>query len=88
MSGRFAPILLKKSSRGDERNFLELPMRFVRRDVRDHVAFQKNDHEPFVLAPWRIPTAELSQNQHLRDFWRHSIFDFLNSIRDQRPVGA
>jgi hypothetical protein len=43
---RFVRILLKKSFRGDERNFLELLMRFVRRDVRDPVAFQKNDHEP------------------------------------------
>src|ERR1700687_1222176 len=44
MNGRFAPILLKKSFGGGERNFLELLMRFVRNEVRDHVASQKNDH--------------------------------------------
>ena len=37
-----------------------------------------------VLAPCSIPAAELSKNQHLRDFWRRSIFDFSNSIRQQR----
>jgi hypothetical protein len=29
---------------GDERNFLGPLMRFARRDVRDHIAYQKNDH--------------------------------------------
>jgi hypothetical protein len=37
------PILLKKSFGGDEREFLRLLMRFVRSDVRDHIASQKND---------------------------------------------
>src|SRR5512136_1206250 len=37
-------ILLQKSFRDDERNFLGPLMRFVRRDVRDHIACQKNDH--------------------------------------------
>src|SRR5215471_8846039 len=31
---------------GNNRNFLELLMRFVRSDVRDHIASQKNDHGP------------------------------------------
>src|ERR1700687_1222174 len=37
-----------------------------------------------VLALWSIPAAKLSKNQHLRDFWRRSIFDFFNSIRQQQ----
>jgi hypothetical protein len=39
---------------------------------------------PFVSALRRIPTVELSKDQHLRDFWGRSIFDFFNSI----PSGA
>ena len=39
-------ILLQKSFGGDERNFLELLMHFVRSDVRDYIASQKNDHGP------------------------------------------
>jgi hypothetical protein len=41
---RFWQILLQKSFGGDERIFLGSLMRFVRRDVRDHIAYQKNDH--------------------------------------------
>jgi hypothetical protein len=37
-------ILLQKSFGGDERNFLGPLMRFVRRDVRDLIAHQKNGH--------------------------------------------
>jgi hypothetical protein len=37
-------IVLQKSFGGDERNFLGPLMRFVRRDVRDHIAYQKNGH--------------------------------------------
>ena len=44
LTGSFAPILLKKSFWGGRRNFLEPLMRFVRDDVRDLVASQKNDH--------------------------------------------
>ena len=43
-NGSFAPILLKKSFWGGERNVLEPLMRFVRDDARDPVASQKNDH--------------------------------------------
>ena len=39
----FGEILLQKSF-GGERNFLGPLMRFARRDVRDHIAYQKNDH--------------------------------------------
>ena len=41
---RCGSILLKKSFGGGERNFLGLLMRFMRGDVRDHVASQQNDH--------------------------------------------
>src|SRR5271170_2090232 len=34
----------------------------------------------FASALGRISTMELSKNQHLRDFWHRSIFDFFNSI--------
>ena len=37
-------IVLQKSFGGDERNFLGPLMRFARRDVRDLIASQKNDH--------------------------------------------
>ena len=40
----FVPILLQKSFGADERNFLGPLTRFVRRDVRDRIAYQKNDH--------------------------------------------
>jgi hypothetical protein len=36
-----APILLKKSVLGDERNFLGSLMRFARDDVRDHIVSPK-----------------------------------------------
>jgi hypothetical protein len=39
-------IVLKKSSWGDERNFLELLMGFTRGDVRDHIDSSKIDHGP------------------------------------------
>ena len=40
----FHLILLQKSFDGDERNFLGPLMRFVRKDVRDLIAHQKNGH--------------------------------------------
>ncbi len=38
------PILLQKSFWGDERKFLEPPMRFTHGDVRDHIVSSKIDH--------------------------------------------
>ena len=40
------PIVLKKSFWGDERNFLELLIRFERGDVRDHIDSSKIDLGP------------------------------------------
>ena len=37
-------MLSKKSFGGNKRNFLKLLMRFVRSDVRDHIASQKIDY--------------------------------------------
>ena len=39
-------MLSKKSFGGNKRNFIKLLMRFVRSDVRDQIASQKNDHGP------------------------------------------
>jgi hypothetical protein len=45
-TSEFDPMLSKKSFGGNKRNFLKLLMRFVRSDMRDHIASQKNDHGP------------------------------------------
>src|SRR5436190_7812740 len=37
-----------------------------------------------VLALLRASTASVSKSQHLRDFWRRTIFDFFNSIGHSR----
>jgi hypothetical protein len=39
-------MLSKKDFEGNKRNFLELLMRFVRGDLRDHIVSHKNDHGP------------------------------------------
>jgi hypothetical protein len=77
---------LKKSFGGGERNFLELLMSFARSDV-GIPRFSEKRPRTFVLALWGIPAAELSKNQHLRDFWRRSIFDFFSSIGQKRRLG-
>src|SRR5271170_1273106 len=41
----------------------------------------------FASALGRISTMELSKNQHLRDFWHRSIFDFFNTIDPKRTSG-
>jgi hypothetical protein len=46
--------------------------------------FSEKRPRTFVSAIWSIPAAALSKNQHLRDFWRRSIFDFFNSIDPNR----
>jgi hypothetical protein len=46
VKGGFAPIVLKKSFLGDERDFLEPLMHFMRGDVRDHIVSRKSDHGP------------------------------------------
>ena len=39
-------MLSKKFFGGNKQNFLKLLTRFVRSDVRDHIAYQKNDPGP------------------------------------------
>src|SRR6202161_1046931 len=46
--------------------------------------FSEKRPRTFVLALCSIPAADLSKNQHLRDFWSFSIFDFFNSIDSMR----
>jgi hypothetical protein len=55
---RFGSMLSKKSFGGNKRNFLKLLMRFVRSDVRVHIASQKNDHGPSYRTLKSIATAE------------------------------
>jgi hypothetical protein len=43
---RFWRILLQKSFLTGDGNFSEPLMRFVRRDVRDHIGSHKKDHGP------------------------------------------
>jgi hypothetical protein len=40
----YPPILLQKSSWGEEQKFLQPLMRFTRGDVRDHIVSSKIDH--------------------------------------------
>ncbi len=51
------PIVLKKSSWGDDQNFSGLLMRFARGDMRDHIVSHKNDHgasyECYGVLQWR-----------------------------------
>jgi hypothetical protein len=47
IDARFGSILSKKSFWGNRRNYLEPLTRFVRIDVRDQIASQKNNHEPW-----------------------------------------
>jgi hypothetical protein len=79
---------LKKSFGGGGRNFLEPLMRFVNGGVRDLVASQKNDHGLSYRRYGAPQRQELAKNQHSRDFWGRSIFDFFNSIDPERSLGG
>ena len=69
--------MLKKSFWGDERNFLELLIRFERCDVRDHID-DPNRPPISVMALTTDAAAERSKDQLSRDFYGCSIFDFCN----------
>src|SRR5271168_539075 len=43
--------------------------------------------QTFASALRRVPTAAVSKNQQLRDFWRRTIFDFFNTIGQQATSG-
>jgi len=55
-------------------------MRFVRGDVRDHIASHKNDHGPSYRRYRALQRSRRLKNQLSRDFRYRSIFDFCNSI--------
>src|SRR5215813_474898 len=55
----FGSMLSKKSFWGNKGNFLKLLMRFVRSDVRDHIASQKNDHGPSY---WQYRASQLQSS--------------------------
>ena len=61
---------------GDERNFLGPLMRFAHRDVRDRIAYQKDDHGGSYRPRGGFAAVERSRNHLSRDFRGRSIFDF------------
>jgi hypothetical protein len=50
--------------------------------------FSEKRPRTFVSTLKSIAAAEQSKNQHLRDFWRRSIFDFFDSIDPERKWRA
>jgi hypothetical protein len=50
--------------------------------------FSEKRLRTFVSALQSIQVAKLSKNEHLRDFWRRSIFDFFNTIRQKQPLAT
>jgi hypothetical protein len=77
-------MLSKKSVRGNRRNYLGPLTRFVLCDVRGPRRFLEKRPRTLVSALQSIAAAEWSKNQHLRDFWCRSIFDFFDSIDPKR----
>ena len=77
----FREILLKSILGVDERNFLRAADTFRVQRCEGPRPFSEKRSRTGVLALRRASTAEVSKNQHLRDFWRRTIFDFFNSIR-------
>ena len=74
-------MLSKKSFGDNKRNFLKLLMRFVRSDVRDHIASQKNDHD------LRIDTKE-HRNGEIFGVVRFSTFSTASTQLGSRPSPA
>src|SRR5258706_14898021 len=50
--------------------------------------FSEKRPRTFVSALLSVAAAAWSKNQHLRDFWLRSIFDFFDSIVKSRPQAA
>src|ERR1700676_642973 len=59
-------------------------MRFSAGDVRGHIVSQKNDHGASYRRYKVLRRRSGLRNQLLRDFQRHSIFDFCNTIGTKR----
>jgi hypothetical protein len=73
-------MLSKKSFGGNTRNVLKLLMRFVRSDVRDHIASRKNDHGP-SYRHYRASQRRSSPKITICEiFGVVSIFNFFDSI--------
>ena len=81
---RFAPIVLKKSFLTDGRIFLGPLVRCSCGDVRQPHRFTQKRPQTAVSALQSVAAAQTTKNQHSRDFRGCSIFDFCNSIRQQR----
>jgi hypothetical protein len=55
--------------------------------VRSDEGHRLSEKRPrtLVSALLSIAAAKWSKNRHLRDYWRHSVFDFFDSIGPARP---
>ena len=72
--------MLQKSFGGDERNFLGPLMGFARRDVRDHIAYQKRTME-LRIGPAGLCSAEKGEEIIFREIFEAVRFSsFCNSI--------
>jgi hypothetical protein len=85
---RSSLILLQKSFGGDERNFLRSLMRFVRRDVRDLVAHQKNGHGASYRRHRVLQRRSRPKFGFREIFGVRPIFDFCNTIPRERNSPA
>jgi hypothetical protein len=65
-------MLSKKAFGGDQRNFLKLLMRFVRGDVRDHIASQKSDHG---LSYWHYRASQRRSSP------KATIYEIFDAVR-------
>ncbi len=83
-NARSGSMLSKKSFRGNKRTFSELLMRFRAQGREGPPRFSEKRPRTFVSALLSIAAAEWCENQHLRDFWPRSIFDFFDSIGQNR----
>ena len=59
-------------------------MRLTRCDVRDHINYRKNRPLAFVLILQSLAAAEIANMRRLRDFRGPAIFEFFNTICQQR----
>jgi len=72
--------IVEKVFLGDERKFLEPPMRLTRGGVRGPYRFIQNRSPGSVVALTSDTAAEKPQDRLSRDFLGCSIFDFCNNI--------
>jgi hypothetical protein len=82
------PILSKKSFWGKQTKFSKAADAFRAQRREGPLRFSEKRPRTFVSALLSIAAAEWSKNQHLRDFWLRSIFDFFDSIGPSRHFAA